>query len=142
MAGEGRYPLSRTRGYFERGNKYLATICVVGTGYVGLVTGTCLADLGNRVTCVDIIAEKIERLKKGELPIYEPELEEIVGRNVSAGRLHFTTSYREGLNNADFVFIAVNTPSTDSLGGADMSYVENAARSIAQELDPVSYTHL
>jgi UDPglucose 6-dehydrogenase len=113
----------------------LATICVVGTGYVGLVTGTCLADLGNRVTCVDIIAEKIERLKKGELPIYEPELEEIVGRNVSAGRLHFTTSYKEGLNNADFVFIAVNTPSTDSLGGADMSYVENAARSIAQELD-------
>ncbi len=114
----------------------MATICVIGTGYVGLVTGTCFADLGNRVTCVDIITEKIERLKEGVLPIYEPGLEEMVERNVNAGRLHFTTSYGEGLDNADFIFIAVNTPTNATTqGGADMRYVENAARSIAQGLD-------
>jgi UDPglucose 6-dehydrogenase len=113
----------------------MATICVIGTGYVGLVTGTCFADLGNRVTCVDIVTEKIEKLKAGILPIYEPGLEEMVQRNVNAGRLHFTTSYSEGLDNADFIFIAVNTPSNDGQGGADMRYVESAARSIAQELD-------
>jgi len=113
----------------------LSKICVIGTGYVGLVTGTCLADLGNHVTCVDIIAEKIEGLKRGVLPIYEPGLEELVERNVHAGRLHFTTSYREGLDNSDFVFIAVNTPTGSSQGRADMHYVESAARGIAQELD-------
>ncbi len=113
----------------------MATICVIGTGYVGLVTGTCLADLGNRVTCVDIVSEKIERLKRGELPIYEPGLEEMVERNVRAGRLHFTTSYDEGLRNADFVFIAVNTPTSNELGDADMRFVESAARNIAQALD-------
>ncbi len=114
----------------------MATICVIGTGYVGLVTGTCFADLGNRVTCVDIISEKIERLKEGVLPIYEPGLEEMVERNVNAGRLHFTTSYSEGLDDADFIFIAVNTPTNATTqGGADMRYVENAARSIAQGLD-------
>ena len=114
----------------------MATISVIGTGYVGLVTGTCFADLGNRVTCVDIVAEKIERLKEGVLPIYEPGLEEMVERNVNAGRLHFTTNYSEGLDNADFIFIAVNTPTNATTqGGADMRYVENAARSIAQELD-------
>ena len=113
----------------------MSTLCVIGTGYVGLVTGACLADLGNRVTCVDILAEKIERLKEGVLPIYEPGLEEMVVRNTNAGRLHFTTNYSEGLDNADFIFIAVNTPSSNTLGGADMRYVENAARGIAQELD-------
>ncbi len=113
----------------------MATICVIGTGYVGLVTGTCFADLGNRVTCVDIISKKIEHLKEGVLPIYEPGLEEMVERNVRAGRLHFTTSYSDGLDNCDFIFIAVNTPSSDGEGGADMRYVESAARSIAQELD-------
>jgi len=113
----------------------LATICVIGTGYVGLVTGTCFADLGNHVTCVDIIPEKIQRLQEGILPIYEPGLEEMVERNVNGGRLHFTTSYNEGLDNADFIFIAVNTPSNATQGGADMRYVESAARSIAQGLD-------
>ena len=113
----------------------MATICVIGTGYVGLVTGTCFADMGNRVTCVDIVSEKIERLKQGILPIFEPGLEEMVERNVHAGRLHFTTGYSEGLDNCDFIFIAVNTPSDDGQGGADMRYVESAARSIAQELD-------
>src|SRR5438477_9468745 len=110
-------------------------ICVIGTGYVGLVTGTCLADMGNSVTCVDIIPEKIERLKQGILPIYEPGLEEMVERNVHAGRLHFTTSYSEGLDNSEFIFIAVNTPTDTSQGGADMRYVESAARGIAEELD-------
>ncbi len=113
----------------------MAKICVMGTGYVGLVTGTCFADMGNQVTCVDIISEKIERLKQGILPIYEPGLEEMVARNVHAGRLHFTTSYSEGLDNSDFIFIAVNTPTGSSQGGADMRYVESAARGIAQELD-------
>ena len=113
----------------------MSTICVIGTGYVGLVTGTCFSDMGNQVTCVDIIPEKIERLKQGILPIYEPGLEEMVARNVHAGRLHFTTSYSEGLDNCDFIFIAVNTPTGSSQGGADMRYVESAARGIAQELD-------
>ena len=113
----------------------MSIICVIGTGYVGLVTGTCLADMGNQVTCVDILPEKIEGLKQGILPIYEPGLEELVERNVHAGRLHFTTSYREGLDNCDFIFIAVNTPTGTSQGGADMRYVESAARGIAQELD-------
>jgi len=113
----------------------VSTICVIGTGYVGLVTGTCLADMGNHVTCVDIVPEKIERLKRGILPIYEPGLEELVERNVEAGRLHFTTSYDEGLDNSEYIFVAVNTPTGTSQGGADMSYVEKAARSIAEKLD-------
>src|SRR3989440_808088 len=91
--------------------------------------------MGNQVTCVDILPEKIEGLKQGILPIYEPGLEELVERNVHAGRLHFTTNYREGLDNCDFIFIAVNTPTGTSQGGADMRYVESAARGIAQELD-------
>ena len=113
----------------------MANICVIGTGYVGLVTGTCFADMGNQVICVDILPEKIERLKQGILPIFEPGLEELVERNVHAGRLHFTTSYSEGLDNANFIFIAVNTPTGTSQGGADMRYVERAARGIAEELD-------
>src|SRR5436309_3060088 len=91
--------------------------------------------MGNQVTCVDIIPEKIERLKQGILPIYEPGLEELVERNVHAGRLNFTTSYKESLDNCDFIFIAVNTPTGTSQGGADMRYVESAARGIAEELD-------
>lgn len=113
----------------------MSVICVIGTGYVGLVTGTCLADMGNTVTCVDIVQEKIDRLKQGILPIYEPGLEEMVERNVHAGRLHFTTSYSEGLADSEFVFIAVNTPTGNNQGGADMRYVESAARSIAENLD-------
>ncbi|MBV9713307.1 MAG: UDP-glucose/GDP-mannose dehydrogenase family protein [Ktedonobacteraceae bacterium] len=113
----------------------MSVISVIGTGYVGLVTGTCLADMGNQVTCLDIVAEKIERLKEGILPIYEPGLEELVERNVHAGRLRFTTSYSEALDNSEFIFIAVNTPTGVNQGGADMRYVESAARSIAQELD-------
>lgn len=113
----------------------MATICVIGTGYVGLVTGTCFSDMGNRVTCVDILPEKVEHLKQGILPIYEPGLQEIVERNTRANRLHFTTSYTEGLANAEFIFIAVNTPTGSQQGEADMSYVERAAESIAENLD-------
>jgi UDPglucose 6-dehydrogenase len=113
----------------------MATITVVGTGYVGLVTGTCLADMGNTVTCVDIVEEKIQQLRKGQMPLYEPGLKEMVERNMRARRLHFTTSYTEALAQSDFVFIAVNTPTGNGQGGADMRYVESAARSIAQALD-------
>lgn len=113
----------------------MSTVCIIGTGYVGLVTGTCLADMGNQVTCVDVAQEKIDGLKQGILPIYEPGLEELVVRNAHAGRLRFTTSYREGLEQCEFLFIAVNTPTGTSKGGADMRYVESAAHSIAQELD-------
>jgi UDPglucose 6-dehydrogenase len=91
--------------------------------------------MGNRVTCVDIVAEKVARLKQGILPIYEPGLKEMVERNVRAGRLNFTTDYVEGLAGAEFIFIAVNTPTGNGQGGADMSYVERAARSIAENLD-------
>ena len=113
----------------------MRTICVIGTGYVGLVTGTCLADMGNQVTCVDILPEKIERLKAGMLPIYEPGLGELVERNVQAERLQFTTSYPEGLADAEFIFIAVGTPTGQDGHGADLRYVESAARSIAEQLD-------
>jgi UDPglucose 6-dehydrogenase len=112
----------------------MKTICVVGTGYVGLVTGACLADLGNRVTCLDIAEDKIARLRQGELPIYEPGLEPIVRRNAAAGRLRFTTEYADAVPDADFLFIAVNTPTVAGGDGADMQYVESAARLIAQHL--------
>ena len=112
----------------------MKNIAVVGTGYVGLVTGTCLADLGNRVACVDINEQKIEGLKQGVMPIYEPGLEELVTRNVQAGRLSFTTSYVEGLKEAEFVFIAVGTPEGVD-GEADLRYVRMAARSIAEVMD-------
>jgi UDPglucose 6-dehydrogenase len=108
-------------------------ICVVGVGYVGLVTGTCFADLGNRVTALDINAERIENLKQGLLPIYEPGLEEMVKRNVSAGRLSFTTSYAEALQEAEFAFIAVGTPEGVD-GEADLQYVRAAAESIAENM--------
>ncbi len=109
-------------------------ICVVGTGYVGLVTGACLADVGNDVTCLDVVEEKIAKLQRGELPIYEPGLEHVVRRTTLADRLHFTTDYAEACRGADFIFIAVNTPTDGEGGGADMSYVESASRSIAEHL--------
>lgn len=111
----------------------MSNICVIGTGYVGLTTGTCFADLGNDVTCVDVIESKIESLKRGEMPIYEPGLEEMVKRNYEAGRLRFTTDYTESVPNADFVFIAVGTPQGED-GGTDMRYVESATVAIAEHL--------
>ncbi len=109
-------------------------ICVIGVGYVGLVTGTCFADLGHEVTCVDVDELKIEKLRAGVMPIYEPGLEEMVRRNAQAERLHFTTSYPEGLAQAEFAFIAVGTPQ-GSGGEADLKYVRAAARSIARAMD-------
>jgi len=109
----------------------MSGICVVGVGYVGLVTGACLADLGNRVVCHDVVQEKIDRLEAGVLPIFEPGLEEIVRRNHEAGRLRFTTSYDQGLRDAEFVFIAVGTPSGVE-GEADLTDVTRAAQRIAE----------
>lgn len=111
----------------------MKNICVIGTGYVGLVTGTCFSDLGNRVVCVDISAEKIAMLNDGKMPIYEPGLEEMVERNVRSGRLSFSTSYEEGLDGAEFVFIAVGTPSGVD-GEADLRYVRMAAETIARTM--------
>lgn len=108
-------------------------ICVVGVGYVGLVTAAIFADLGNRVIGLDIAEEKIEGLKCGTMPIYEPGLKEIVDRNTRANRLSFTTSYPEGLEGTEFVFIAVGTPSGVD-GEADLRYVAGAARSIAENM--------
>jgi len=108
-------------------------ICVIGVGYVGLVSGACFADLGNRVIALDIDEKRVENLKKGILPIYEPGLEELVERNVKAGRLSFTTSYAEALDGTEFAFIAVGTPSGVE-GDADLQYVASAARSIAENM--------
>ena len=112
----------------------MKNITVVGVGYVGLVTGACFADLGNRVVCLDINEERIENLNKGIMPIYEPGLAELVERNVRADRLHFTTSYAEALKDAEFVFIAVGTPEGVD-GEADLQYVRMAAETIAKEMD-------
>lgn len=106
-------------------------VAVVGTGYVGLVTGACLADNSNNVWCVDIDSKKIEALKIGKLPIYEPELEEIVVYNYKLGRLRFTTKIEEALEQCDICFIAVGTPMGDS-GRADLHYVFEVARSIGK----------
>jgi UDPglucose 6-dehydrogenase len=106
-------------------------ICVVGVGYVGLITAAGFSDLGNRVIALDISEEKIAGLKRGEMPIYEPGLEELVERNVKSGRLTFTTSYAEGIKDTEYVFIAVGTPSGVD-GEADLQYVEAAARSVAE----------
>ncbi|MFQ5858236.1 MAG: nucleotide sugar dehydrogenase [Anaerolineae bacterium] len=112
----------------------MKNICVIGTGYVGLVTGTCFADLGNNVICIDIDESKIAKLLQGIMPIYEPGLEEMVRRNASQGRLHFTLSYEEGISNSDFIFICVDTPSGTE-GEADLNYVRDAARGIGGVLD-------
>jgi UDPglucose 6-dehydrogenase len=108
-------------------------ICVVGVGYVGLVTGACFSDLGNRVVALDVDPERVANLKKGIMPIYEPGLEELVRRNVNAGRLSFTTDYAEALEGCEFAFIAVGTPSGVN-GEADLQYVAAAATSIAKNM--------
>jgi len=105
-------------------------ICIIGSGYVGLVTGACFADLGNNVICVDNNASKIKQLKKSIMPIYEPGLEELVRRNVREGRLSFTNKLREGVKKSEVIFIAVGTPSKGN-GEADLTYIENASREIA-----------
>ncbi len=109
-------------------------IAMIGTGYVGLVSGACIADFGHRVTCVDKDSAKICALNSGEIPIYEPGLKDIVQSNVREGRLHFTTALSEAVVEADAVFIAVGTPSRRGDGYADLSYVYNATREIAAAL--------
>ncbi|MGI8588470.1 MAG: UDP-glucose dehydrogenase family protein [Chloroflexia bacterium] len=109
----------------------MSKISVVGVNYVGLVTASCFADLGNQVMGIEIVPEKVERLRQGVSPIYEPGIEEVLQRNLKAGRINFTTDYAEGLRGADFVFIAVGTPEGPD-GAADMSQVESAARSIGK----------
>ena len=108
----------------------MSRICVIGVGYVGLVTGACLADLGNQVVCLNRNQAKADNLKQGILPIYEPGLEEIVQRNLAAERLTFTTSYDEAMNDCDLVFVAVGTPSGVN-GEADLAYVEAAVTEVA-----------
>ena len=108
-------------------------IAIVGTGYVGLVSGTCFAEMGIDVTCVDIDQHKINRLLQGEIPIYEPGLEDMVKRNVKAGRLHFTTDLTTCLNNVEVVFSAVGTP-PDEDGSADLKYVLAVAKTFGQNI--------
>ncbi|MDX3906480.1 MAG: UDP-glucose/GDP-mannose dehydrogenase family protein [Pigmentiphaga sp.] len=112
-------------------------IAVVGTGYVGLVTGACFAEMGNTVTCVDVDSKKIEGLKNGKLPIYEPGLDTIVVNNYNSGRLLFTTSLPEAMAEADIIFIAVGTPPGED-GSADLKYVLAVAKEIGQNLDRYS----
>ncbi|HKR77476.1 MAG TPA: UDP-glucose/GDP-mannose dehydrogenase family protein [Rhodanobacter sp.] len=109
-------------------------VTIFGTGYVGLVTGACLAEMGNHVVCVDIDAGKVERLQHGEIPIYEPGLEPIVKRNHADGQLDFTTDAAAGIAHAEVIFIAVGTP-PDEDGSADLKYVLGVARTIGQHLD-------
>ena len=108
-------------------------IAIVGTGYVGLVSGACLSEMGNTVTCVDIDADKIARLNKGVLPIYEPGLESIVVSNSKKRNLFFTTSLEESLRDSEIVFIAVGTPMGED-GSADLSYVLAVAKEIGQTI--------
>ncbi|MDA8218938.1 MAG: UDP-glucose 6-dehydrogenase, partial [Dehalococcoidales bacterium] len=112
----------------------MRSICIIGVGYVGLVTGACLAELGNSVTCLDCDSQKVEGLHQGIMPIYEPGLEDLVRRNQVAGRLRVTTSYAEAIPQAEMVFIAVGTPS-GVVGQADLQYVEEAARETARHID-------
>ena len=108
-------------------------IAIVGTGYVGLVSGTCFSEMGVDVTCVDVDRKKIDKLRQGIIPIYEPGLEELVSKNVNAGRLHFTTDLREILDEVEVVFSAVGTP-PDEDGSADLKYVLEVARSVGQNM--------
>jgi UDPglucose 6-dehydrogenase len=112
----------------------IMNIAVIGTGYVGLVTGTCFSEMGICVTCVDVDAEKVEKLKQGILPIYEPGLEALVKKNYGAGRLHFTTDLTACINDVEVVFIAVGTP-PDEDGGADLHAVLEVARTIGRHMN-------
>ncbi|HWU79347.1 MAG TPA: UDP-glucose/GDP-mannose dehydrogenase family protein, partial [Caulobacter sp.] len=110
-------------------------VAMIGTGYVGLVSGACFADFGHVVTCIDKDASKIERLEKGEIPIFEPGLDDLVARNVREGRLFFTLDGAEAIKDAEAVFIAVGTPTRRGDGHADLSYVYAAAEEIAGLID-------
>ena len=107
-------------------------ISIIGTGYVGLVNGACLADMGNDVTCIDINTEKIEMLRNGIIPIYEPQLEELIVRNLKSNRIRFSTTY-ESIADSVVTFIAVGTPPQED-GSADLSYVLNAAKAFGEHI--------
>jgi UDPglucose 6-dehydrogenase len=109
-------------------------VSIIGTGYVGLVTGACLADVGNHVMCLDVDERKIARLRQGDIPIHEPGLDVLVRNNMASGRLSFTTDPREGATYAPLQMIAVGTPPGED-GSADLQYVLAAARSVAQHMD-------
>jgi UDPglucose 6-dehydrogenase len=113
-------------------------LCIIGSGYVGLVSGACFAEVGHHVICVDNDAKKVDMLRAGGIPIYEPGLEDIVKRNVASGRLEFTTSTKEGVDGSEIVFIAVPTPPQPD-GSVDLSYIEKVAREIAAVLKPGEY---
>src|SRR5690554_2168371 len=108
-------------------------ISVIGTGYVGLVTGTCLAETGNEVLCIDIDKDKVKKMQDGVVPIYEPQLDVIFERNIKAGRLKFSTSLEEGIKHGEIIFLALPTPE-DEDGSADLSYVLGAASDIGKLL--------
>src|SRR5882757_7050003 len=110
-------------------------IAMIGSGYVGLVSGACFAQFGHDVICIDKDADKIARLKRGEIPIYEPGLDRLVTENARAGRLEFSTSLADAVSKADAVFIAVGTPTRRGEGHADLTYVYAAAAEIAAALD-------
>ena len=109
-------------------------IVVIGTGYVGLVTGTCFAEMGNNVVCVDIDKEKIESLKQGIIPIYEPGLENLVIQNFKKGTLHFTSTLKDAMKDAELAFIAVGTPMGED-GSADLKYVLDVASELGKEIN-------
>ncbi|EPR29616.1 UDP-glucose 6-dehydrogenase [Geobacillus sp. WSUCF1] len=117
-----------------KGKDGMKNIAVVGTGYVGLVTGVCLSDIGHDVTCVDIDEQKVEKMKKGISPIYEPGLDELMKKNIENGRLHFTTSHKEAFKDAEVIYIAVGTPQKED-GSADLRFVEQAAKDIAENIE-------
>jgi len=109
-------------------------VCIIGVGYVGLVTGVCLADIGHSIICVDNVEAKIEKLKKGVSPIYEPGLENFIEKNLKSGRLSFTTDIKYGVENSEIIFISVGTPSLSN-GQADLSYVEAVAADVGKYIN-------
>ncbi|HLJ67316.1 MAG TPA: UDP-glucose/GDP-mannose dehydrogenase family protein [Chloroflexota bacterium] len=113
----------------------MARVSIIGTGYVGLTTGACFAHLGHDVTCIDIDREKIARLREGDVPIYEPGLNELIDTNVREGRLHFSDDYTDGLRDAEIVYLAVGTPTAPDGKSADLKYVYAAAASVARALN-------
>ena len=113
-------------------------LCIIGSGYVGLVTGACFAEVGHSVICVDNDQRKVDMLQAGKIPIYEPGLEELVMRNVAANRLRFTNSIQEGVDGSQVIFIAVPTPPQPD-GSVDMTFIERVAREIASALKPGQY---